>query len=264
MPLDSSYSLSTDQIASFRQRGSIRLPDVLPNDVLDHYGPEFRRIVQQRQKKLPPMSERTTYQKAFTQVINLWKDSDVAKEFVFGKRLARIAAELLGTRGVRIYHDQALYKEPDGGFTPWHADQYYWPFVTEKCCTAWVPLQDTPQEMGPLGFSEGSHLVETGRDLAISDKSEERIDSALSEAGLPYVEEPFQRGDVSFHYGWTFHRAGGNQTDRPREAMTVIYMDIDMRMKEADNEHQKPEIWCPGVSVGEVIDTPVTPVLYSE
>ena len=45
--------------------------------------------------------------------------------------------------------------------------------------------------------------------------------------------------------------------------MTVIYMDIDMRLKEADNEHQKPEIWCSGVRVSKIIDTPVTPVLYS-
>lgn len=161
-----------------------------------------------------------------------------------------------------MYHDQALYKEAGGGFTPWHADQFYWPFASEKCCTVWIPLQDTPLDMGPLGFSERSHTVAAGRDLSISDQSERLIDEALSGAGLPYVEEPFARGDVSFHYGWTFHRAGGNQTDRAREAMTIIYMDVDMRMKAADNEHQKPEIWCPGVEVGGIIDTPVTPVLY--
>ncbi len=45
------------------------------------------------------------------------------RKFVFGTRLARIAAELMGVRGVRIYHDQALCKLPGGGPTPWHADQ---------------------------------------------------------------------------------------------------------------------------------------------
>ena len=44
--------------------------------------------------------------------------------------------------------------------------------------------------------------------------------------------------------------------------MTVIYMDRDMRMKEEDNPHQQAEVWCPGVKVGEVIDTPVTPVIW--
>ena len=44
--------------------------------------------------------------------------------------------------------------------------------------------------------------------------------------------------------------------------MTMIYMDVDMRMKEEDNPHQQAAIWCPGVKVGEIIDTPVTPVIY--
>jgi len=43
--------------------------------------------------------------------------------------------------GVRIYHDQALNKEPGGGYTPWHCDGYYWPLQSDKILTAWVPLQ---------------------------------------------------------------------------------------------------------------------------
>lgn len=59
--------------------------------------------------------------------MNLCEHSQVVCEFVTGKRLARIAAELLEVEGVRLYHDQSLYKEPGGGITPAHADQYYWP-----------------------------------------------------------------------------------------------------------------------------------------
>jgi len=61
--------------------------------------------------------------------------------------------------GVRIYHDQALFKEPGGGFTPWHADQYYWPLETDKTITAWMPLQSIPLTMGPLEFSAGRHRI---------------------------------------------------------------------------------------------------------
>ena len=69
------------------------------------------------------MAERSTYQRAFLQVMNVWSKDQICQQFSFGKRLARVAAELMGVKGVRIYHDQALYKEAGGGFTPWHADQ---------------------------------------------------------------------------------------------------------------------------------------------
>ncbi len=93
-------------------------------------------------------------------------------EFVRGKRLARLATELLQVSGVRLYHDQALYKEAGGGYTPWHVDQYYWPLNTEKSVTAWIPLHAVPLENGPLSFSVGSQRIKIGRDLEISDESE--------------------------------------------------------------------------------------------
>lgn len=66
------------------------------------------------------------------------------------KKLASIASQLLEVDGVRMYHDQALFKEPSGGHTPWHADQYYWPLSSDRTVTVWIPLQATPLELGPL------------------------------------------------------------------------------------------------------------------
>ncbi|MCK4755170.1 MAG: phytanoyl-CoA dioxygenase family protein, partial [Calditrichia bacterium] len=212
-----------------------------------------------------PIEKRDTYHKAFLQITNLWKESKLVKEFVMGKRLARIAADLLGTTGVRLYHDQALYKEKGGGITPWHADQYYWPLSSEKSCTAWIPLQDTPMEMGPLAFSAKTHHFSYGRELAISDESEAELQEALKKARFEYVSEPFKLGEVSFHYGWTFHNAGPNTTDKPREVMTIIYMDENMRLKKPANENQKIDwdVWCPGVKIGEIISTELNPVIFS-
>ncbi len=52
---------------------------------------------------------------------------------------------------------------------------------------------------------------------------------------------------------------------RPREVMTIIYMDEDMRLIEPKNKNQKIdwETWRPGAKVGEIINTPLNPVLYS-
>lgn len=85
--IDSPYEITPGQIQSFRDRGFINLERVLRDDVLDHYGPEFTRIVRARNKQTLPMAERSTRHQAFIKVINVWKDSGAAKRFVFGKRL---------------------------------------------------------------------------------------------------------------------------------------------------------------------------------
>ena len=69
------------------------------------------------------------------------------KSLVFSKRIAHIAQQLMEVDSVRLYHDQALYKEASGGITPWHCDQQYWPLASDKTVTAWIPLQATPLEM---------------------------------------------------------------------------------------------------------------------
>ena len=261
--LDSPFALTAQQIDFYGQNGYIKLKHVLSPELLEDY----RRVITERVAELSanalPMEKRTTYGKAFLQIMNLWTKSEKVKEFVFGKRLARIAAELMGTTGVRIYHDQALYKEAGGGITPWHADQYYWPVSSDKMVTAWIPLQETPSEMGPLAFCEKSHRFQIGRDLEISDESEITLKQALSTFRLE--ESAFDLGEVSFHGGWTFHRAGANMTDRPREVMTVIYMDEDMRLVSPKNKNQIADVerWCPGVVIGEVVASHLNPVIYS-
>ncbi|MCL4506794.1 MAG: phytanoyl-CoA dioxygenase family protein [Chloroflexi bacterium] len=265
LDIDSRYPLAGDVVEYFRANGFVHLKNALSPEALAHYGDEITRQVIDLNTLHIPMSERTTYQKAFLQIMNLWRHSDLAREFVFGKRLARIAAELMGVKGVRLYHDQALYKEAGGGFTPWHADQYYWPVSSPNICTAWIPLQETPGNMGPLSYAAGSHRFPYGRDKAISDESEAVIQQALESRHFPYIDDPFDLGDVSFHYGWTFHRADGNVTDRPRRVMTIIYMDAEMRLQAPVNQNQQNDwdTWCPGVSIGEAIDSPLNPVLYS-
>lgn len=221
--LDRPFSLSAEQVDFYRENGYVKLKHVFSPVLLEYYRQAIASRVAELSADALPMEQRNTYGKAFLQIMNLWTRSDVVKEFVFGKRLARIASALMETTGVRIYHDQALYKEAGGGITPWHADQYYWPVSSDKMTTAWVPLQTTPQEMGPLAFCEKSHRFQLGRDLEISDESEMTLKEALRK--FHTEESAFDLGDVSFHAGWTFHRAGANATAKPREVMTVIYME---------------------------------------
>lgn len=262
--LDRPYPLSPQQVADYRRDGFIKLKDVFSADELRHFGEEITRLTVALNTQTLPLEERSTYDRAFLQVMNLWEESDTVRTFVFGKRLAGLAAALMEVDGVRLYHDQSLYKEPGGGITPAHADQYYWPLDSDRTITAWVPLQAVPQDMGPLAFFAGSQHVEFGRDLKISDESEQAITANMEAESFRVVDEPFALGEVSFHSGWTFHRAGPNRSTQPRSVMTVIYMDRDMCLKAPENHMQQAdwERWCPGAVVGVAIDTPRNPVLF--
>lgn len=248
----------------FDADGFVHLRGVLSPDTIAAYQPAVTGKVIELNTMHLPMAERTTYQKAFLQVENLWRHSATVRELVFSRRLAQIATELLGVDGVRLYHDQALYKEAGGGLTPWHADQYYWPLANDRAITAWIPLQETPLEMGPLAFARGSHRFSYGRDLPISDESEARLQGALAAQNFPLVQEPFALGDVSFHLGWTFHRAAANATSTPRRVMTIIYIDADVTVAEPINDPQRADLaaWLANTPVGRVPDTGSNPVLY--
>ncbi len=258
------YALDEAKIDSFRRDGFVKLRDVLDAEVLERHGVEITRKVLELNTETLPVEERTAYRAAFLQVSNLWPESELARELVFAPRLARIAAELMGVRAVRLYHDQALYKERGGRLTPWHADQFYWPFSTPDTCTAWIPLQRTPLELGPLAFSAGSHEVDLGRDLGIGEESEARIAAEVDATGLPYVEDPYELGEVSFHSGWTFHRAPPNTTDEARRVMTIIYVDADATVAEPRNENQRKDLerWLAPAKPGDAIDGPLNPLLY--
>ncbi len=188
------------------------------------------------------------------------------RRFVFGRRFAQIAARLMGARGVRLFHDQALFKEGSGGFTPWHQDQYYWPLDTDQTITMWMPLIDVTPDMGPMTFVSGSNHEGYLVPIAISDESEHYFDRLVRERGWRPTEPPsMAAGDATFHAGWTLHRAAPNTTGKVREVMTVIYF--------ADGTHISPvtegnagdlRSLFPGLQPGDVAASPLTPLLYSE
>lgn len=262
--LETPYILTNEQIQFYQKNRFIKLKQVFDEETLLFFNDAISKRVNLMNHESKPLEQRNTYGKAFLQLFNLWTVDEVVKALIFSKRLARIATDLMQVNGVRIYHDQALFKEGGGGITPWHADQYYWPLETDKTVTAWIPLQETPLELGPLEFSAGSHQIIEGRDLEIGDESEAVIQKKLKVTSFEHVIEAFDLGEVSFHSGWVFHRAGANSTNEMRKVMTVIYMDKNMVLKNPDNKNQINDwhTWCPGATIGEVINTPLNPILY--
>ena len=263
--LQEPYVLTQEQTTFYNRNRYIKLKEVLSPETVSFYSTVISQKVREMNKETTSLEQRNTYGKAFLQLFNLWQEDERIRELIFSKRLAKIATDLMQSKGARLYHDQALYKEPGGGITPWHADQYYWPLETDKTITAWMPLQPTPLEMGPLEFSAGSHKIVEGRELEIGDDSETIIQKKLKVTVYDHVIEPFTLGEISFHSGWLFHRAGANKTGQMRKVMTVIYMDKDMKLKEPENDNQVKDwnTWCPGAKPGEIINSPINPLLFS-
>ncbi len=210
------------------------------------------------------LEERDTYGKAFLQITNLWEKNEDVKRFVFEKTFAQIAADLLGVDKVRLYHDQALFKEPVGGHTPWHQDKYYWPLDTDKMVTMWMPLVDIDEQMGMVTFASGSQLVGPVTSVEISDESQGVYDRYVSDKGFTIESvDQMKAGDATFHLAWTIHSAGPNCSDKMREVMTIIYFADGARVTSPTNSYQQADLdaWLGGKLPGEVADSRLNPIL---
>lgn len=86
-----------------------------------------------------------------------WERIPEYKKFLFHSRLPQIAAQLLGSKQIRLYHDHTLVKESNTAqHTPWHQDQPYYNIEGQQNISFWIPMDRVPRE-STLQFVSGSH-----------------------------------------------------------------------------------------------------------
>jgi ectoine hydroxylase-related dioxygenase (phytanoyl-CoA dioxygenase family) len=261
-PLDSNYPLTADQLAQYRRDGHILLRGVASQSEAAAHEPFLTAAVNRFNTETRPLAERDTYGKAFLQVMNLWERDEAVRPYVLARRFAKIAADLMGVSGVRIYHDQALYKEPGGGHTPWHQDAYYWPLDTNNTITMWMPLTDIVSEMGTLIFASRSGERGYLSKIPISDASEHYFQQYIEEQGYQLAANGnMAAGVASFHSGWVLHSAPSNATNVLRKVMTVIYFADGARVTEPDNRTRVNDLqkWLPGLKPGDLAASAINP-----
>ena len=261
---DAPYALSEEQIAAYQQDGHILLEEVLPAAFIPPYFDAIVQTVDERNTETRRLQDRDTYGMAFLQTTNLWEFNDTVKEYVMAKRFAGIAAQLMGAERVRLYHDQALFKEPGGGITPWHQDQHYWPLATSQTITMWMTLTDIHAQMGTLRFASGSHQAGYLGDIPISDESEAQFRQFVASKGYTLQQADFMpAGSATFHSGWTLHSAPPNVSAQMRPAMTVIYFADGTRVSPLDNKNRVGDRnrWLPGTEPGDLAASPLNPLL---
>lgn len=263
--LDAPYPLDDGTRARFDADGHVLLRGVAAPGEVGAYRAAILGAVARFNTETRPLAERDVYGRAFLQIMNLWHKDERVRRFTLARRFARIAAELMGVQAVRLYHDQALFKEPGGGPTPWHQDQNYWPLDTDRTVTMWMPLADVPGHVGTMAFVSGTHRLGHLGNLPISDTSESAFERFLREKGLePTTYGAMAAGDATFHAGWTLHGAPGNPGTATREVMTVIYFADGARTLEPDSRERRNDLrdWLPGVRPGEPAASALNPVVY--
>ncbi len=263
-PVHDEYPLGVPETLQYRRDGHILLRSVASPSTIGTYRPYIREVVREKARQNDSQGRIEDYSSLFIQVTNVWRLNDQLRRFVFARRFARIAAELMGVDAVRLYHDQALFKPAGGRATPWHQDQFYWPLDTRHTITMWMPLTDVTEEMGTMLFANGSHHDGPLVDRSISRESDAAFAKLVEAKGYPVVSYALNAGDATFHSGWTVHAAHANRSATQREVITVIYYADGARILEPDSDFRRVdlEVFHPGQKPGEVAASPLNPLLY--
>lgn len=262
--LSNEYPLSDQQISDFHRDGHLYLPGVCSTEEVEAYRTVIKQTAEQNFGETRDLQNRDSYGRAFLQTLNLRLKSEGVKQYVLARRFGGIVARLLGEDAVRIYHDQALFKEPGGARSPLHQDQYYWPLETNQALGMWMPLVDVSLDMGPILFASGSHAEGFAGQYAISDTSQDILEARIEEKQYPIWQQAMRAGDATFHLGWTIHGASANKSDAMREAMIVTYYPDGTRVAELSNDSRinDAQVYLGGKQPDELADSDLNTIVY--
>ena len=157
-----------------------------------------------------------------------WQRIPEFREVIEASDVAEVAAALMQSERVQLFHDHVLVKEPGTSKpTPWHQDGPYYFVKGRQTVSFWSPLD--PVTDATLRCVAGSHLwpkpVLPTRWL--SEDSFYADDDAYIPVpdpdadGMPIREWALEPGDaVAFHFD-TLHGARGNETNQRRRAFSL-------------------------------------------
>lgn len=264
MQLEGYREISTARRDEFRDNGHLLVRGLLNAAEVGAYRHLIVETVKRQSREKRKAPERGIYGRSFGQMVNLWRVDEGIRQFVLSRRLAKVAADLLGVANVRIYHDHALFKEAGGRATYWHQDQYYWPLDTADTITMAVALTDQDIEMGMFVYASGSHKSGTVIDPKLSSEPDSLYRKFIRENQFPLsCAAGMRAGDSSWHYGNTVHHTSANESERRREMMTITYMADGARVAQPAHEAQVYELnnWLAGLPPGRLAASELNPLL---
>jgi ectoine hydroxylase-related dioxygenase (phytanoyl-CoA dioxygenase family) len=205
-----------------------------------------------------------------------WQRIAEFERFIRTSRAAEVAAALMRSTTVRLFHDHTLVKEPGTRQrTPWHQDQPYYNVDGTQNCSMWLPVDPVPRS-STLEFVAGSHRGPWLMPRTfVDDQARWFPEGSLQE--LPDVEGDLGRdpdshrilgwalepGDAVFFHMLELHAAGGVDGPHRRRAFSVRFL--------GDDAVHAPREWrtspdFPGLAeelpAGAPMDHPLFPQLW--
>ena len=149
--------LSQAQVEQFQADGFLLVEDFFSGDELDGFADAVDAAVAYRTSDdRRNLEDKNLYEQTFVQCMRLWEDHADVRPFTFHPKLCAAAAALLQVDRVRLWHDQALYKEAGGRKTDAHLDYPFWPVVEQDLVSVWIPFQDVAPGGGMMSYVQGS------------------------------------------------------------------------------------------------------------
>jgi hypothetical protein len=252
--------LDGELVERFARDGFVVVPGLFEDGELDRYGALVTAAVQDRTREdTTPLAEKSRYQQSFVQCMNLWEDHPEVAPLTFHPKVGQAAAELLQVPAVRLWHDQALYKQPGGRPTDPHQDHPYWPMRETASITAWIPFEGSTRAGGAMAYLPGTHAIGMRRFVNIFFGEPEDLLSDPEVRDIEPVLVELPKGSVAFHHGLTIHLANANTTDRARAVHTIIYF-ADGNTRGYPVPHFSVDRY--GIEVGQPIDSEATPIAW--
>ncbi|MEP3331755.1 phytanoyl-CoA dioxygenase family protein [Sedimentitalea sp.] len=168
-------------------------------------------------------------------------------EVIRTSKAAAVAADLMGSDNVQVFHDHVLVKEPGTSMaTPWHQDGPYYFVQGQQTVSFWSPLDEVseaslrcvagshrwPKDVLPTRWvSDEGFFADEGQYMPVPDPEAE---------GMRIVEYAMQPGDaVAFNYR-TLHGARGNTSNARRRAFSLRLIGDDARYTERPGPTSPP------------------------
>lgn len=228
--------LAAEQISFYRENGFIIIEDFLNPEELINWRTGVMEAVEERKgQKMPDKNVKTGeddginvdadyFKNVFDQLLNLWQTNDRVKKLMLDERIGKLATDLSGADGIRIWHDQALIKRAWANPTSWHLDTPFWSFSDRKALSIWVALDDVTLENGCMFFIPGSYKETRFESPLIGKNVGDIFNFYPLFKNAKSVPAVMKAGSCSFHNGLTIHGAQANMTSGFRRAMTCAYM----------------------------------------